>query len=243
MHQQPQTVGSYPARRPERHGQSAAHVRRLPGAQSRGSLFFWLLPYIEQDNVFKLSQPYGYDEFGAASSGQFGGDISQPIANQQLKSFLCPSDGNNNPQQMWATGWAGTNYVANYQVFANAATWDTTIKPRISASFPDGTSNTIAFAEKVMRCSDGYSALWGHGNWDYNWMPAFQTWYAQGPGAMFQIQPINGCNHFLASTPHSGGMQACLADGSVRTISAGISGNTWWAACTPASGDLLGSDW
>jgi len=34
-----------------------------------------------------------------------------------------------------------------------------------------------------------------------------------------------------------------LADGSVRGVSPGLSGATWWAAVTPADGEVLGSDW
>jgi hypothetical protein len=34
-----------------------------------------------------------------------------------------------------------------------------------------------------------------------------------------------------------------MADGSVRNISPQISPATWWAACTPQAGDILGSDW
>jgi hypothetical protein len=37
-------------------------------------------------------------------------------------------------------------------------------------------------------------------------------------------------------------MNVCLADGSVRFLNIGMSGTTWWALCTPASGDLPGSD-
>src|SRR5205814_329630 len=121
----------------------------------------------------------------------------------------------------------GTNYVANYQVFANPATWGTDVNPRMPGSFQDGTSNTIIFAEKLMRC-EGYSALWGHGNWDYNWLPAFQTWIAQGPGAKFQVQPAPGqCQHFLASSNHTGGMQVSMGDGSVRTVAQAVSNDTW----------------
>jgi prepilin-type processing-associated H-X9-DG protein len=47
----------------------------------------------------------------------------------------------------------------------------------------------------------------------------------------------------LTSTPHSAGMMVCLADGSVRLVSPGISGATWWAACTPRGGEVLGADW
>ena len=34
-----------------------------------------------------------------------------------------------------------------------------------------------------------------------------------------------------------------LADGSVRAVANGISQATWWAACTPDGGEVLGNDW
>jgi prepilin-type N-terminal cleavage/methylation domain-containing protein len=206
------------------------------GSTGNGNVFYWLLPFIEQDNIYKLHPDYySWTEAGEVDPG--------PIVNQTIKTYLCPSDAHNQPVQMWGGGWAAGNYVANYQVFANAPSWDTTVSPRIPATFSDGTSNTIIFAEKVVRCSDGYSPLWGHGSWDYNWMPAFQTWIDSGPGAMFQVTPTTNCNHFLASSFHTAGMNVGLGDGSVRFLSQGISGNTWWYACTPAGGDILGSDW
>jgi prepilin-type N-terminal cleavage/methylation domain-containing protein len=207
------------------------------GSADNGNVFFWLLPFIEQDNIYKLHQnpAYAWREGTEVDPG--------PIVNQTIKTYLCPSDGNNQPVQMWAGGWATGNYVANYQVFANAPSWDTTRSARIPATFVDGTSETILFAEKISRCSDGYSPLWGHGSWDYNWMPAFQTWIDQGPGAMFQVTPTTNCNHFLASSAHTAGMNIALGDGSVRFLSQGISGNTWWYACTPAGGEVLGNDW
>ncbi|HEY7308424.1 MAG TPA: DUF1559 domain-containing protein [Gemmataceae bacterium] len=202
---------------------------------SNGNVFYWLLPFMEQQNIFNLHQnpSYSWTEGGETDPG--------PIVNQTIKTYLCPSDSGNNPVQMWGGGWAAGNYVANWLVFAPGG--NTAASAIIPASFPDGTSNTILFAEKHARCSDGYSPLWGHGSWDYNWMPAFQTPYAQGPGAMFQILPIQNCNHFLASSMHTAGMNVGLGDGSVRFLAQGISGTTWWAASTPSGGDLLGSDW
>ena len=38
-------------------------------------------------------------------------------------------------------------------------------------------------------------------------------------------------------------MQVGLADGSVRGVSPGVSGTTWWAAMTPNGGETLGPDW
>ena len=44
-------------------------------------------------------------------------------------------------------------------------------------------------------------------------------------------------------TPHRIGMLVALVDGSVRQIAPGISPTTFWAAVTPAGGEVLGSDW
>jgi hypothetical protein len=67
----------------------------------------------------------------------------------------------------------------------------------------------------------------------------------QGPVASrFQVQPREGdCDPTRAATAHAGGIQVCLADGSVRALSPGMSGDLWWAAVTPRGGELLGSDW
>jgi prepilin-type N-terminal cleavage/methylation domain-containing protein len=68
---------------------------------------------------------------------------------------------------------------------------------------------------------------------------------AIGPGSIFQVQPtpfLGNCDPTRASTSHSGGIVVGMADGSVRTLSAAISGVTWWAAVTPSGGEILGSD-
>ncbi len=59
---------------------------------------------------------------------------------------------------------------------------------------------------------------------------------AIGPGSIFQVQPTEGeCDPTRASTPHPGGIQVGLADGSVRTLTRDMSGETWWAAVTPTT--------
>ncbi|OAI38945.1 hypothetical protein AYO40_01530 [Planctomycetaceae bacterium SCGC AG-212-D15] len=74
------------------------------------------------------------------------------------------------------------------------------------------------------------------------------TW-TTGPGSLFQVQPFpfsqspGPCDRRLASSPHAGGISIAMADGSVRFLAQGISATTWWAALTPASGDMLGNDW
>jgi hypothetical protein len=69
---------------------------------------------------------------------------------------------------------------------------------------------------------------------------------AIGPGSKFQHQPtpfLGNCDPTRAATAHAGGIVTGLVDGSVRTLSPGISPDTWWAAITPSVGEVLGSDW
>jgi hypothetical protein len=75
--------------------------------------------------------------------------------------------------------------------------------------------------------------------------------WLQGRASLFQVQPLNPglkgsqggqCDRRLASTPHAS-MNAALGDGSVRNVSASITGATWFAALTPAGGEVLGPDW
>ena len=73
--------------------------------------------------------------------------------------------------------------------------------------------------------------------------------WIQGPGSKFLVQPANflsssgACDKRFASTGHTGGMNVGLADGSVRFLSQGVSGATWWLACVPNDGAALGGDW
>jgi prepilin-type N-terminal cleavage/methylation domain-containing protein len=140
------------------------------------------------------------------------------------------------------------------------------------AEILDGTSNTILYAEKYARCSnttmapmfqDGGTA-WGYcTSFLFAWQPppmnlppkAFQPGFAIpalavlgasnaiGPGSRFQVRPLEStCDPTRTSTSHAG-LLAGLADGSVRTLSPSMSGEVWWAAVTPAGGEVLASDW
>jgi prepilin-type N-terminal cleavage/methylation domain-containing protein/prepilin-type processing-associated H-X9-DG protein len=227
------------------------------GPQSNGNVFYWLLPYVEQNNLFKLHPDY--------YSWREGSEVDPgPIVSAPVKVFACPSDPNYGTGEAWGGGWAFGCYAANYQVFGNPdagpGAWDG--GARIPSTFTDGTSNTIVFAEKYALCGPS-GALWGHGSWENNWIPNFAYGNRQGtvgyqspggwlgpgkvgPGSKFQITPNpyqSACDTALAQTSHSNGMNVALGDGSIRALSAGISGTTWWYACTPNGGETLGSDW
>jgi prepilin-type N-terminal cleavage/methylation domain-containing protein len=84
--------------------------------------------------------------------------------------------------------------------------------------------------------------------WDMPPSPLAANMISIGPGSkpLFQPQPYTGpasvCDPRVVSTGHVA-MQAGLADGSVRSITSGVSGATWWAAVTPSGGETLGTDW
>ena len=84
-----------------------------------------------------------------------------------------------------------------------------------------------------------------------NWGPFVQFKNGNAGPAVnppFQVNPKpytdpTVCIRQRPSTPHTGIIVVGLCDGSVRTVSAGISPLTWWQACTPAGGEVLGTDW
>ncbi len=201
---------------------------------SKGSSLWYLLPFIEQGNIVKAT---GGDAWGPNTPNGWPGYA------ETIPIYLCPADGNNQPTQMWGGGWAAGNYGVNFQVFGHPASGGPDGAARLSATFKDGTSNTVIVAEKLPRCG-GEGTLWAHGNWtDFRWAPVFHSPFGNGPGALFQVAPTQtACNVWRASGPHAGGLQVLLGDGSARSVSEGMSGATWWAISTPAAGDQPGSD-
>jgi prepilin-type N-terminal cleavage/methylation domain-containing protein len=193
-----------------------------PGSANFGTVFYYLLPNVEQGPLYSLSN----------SGGVYSGSNPVPggirAYGTVIKTFLCPSD----PSEP-----AGNvNYAANPLAFVVGA--------GIPKTFLDGTSQTILFAERYQVCS-GEWFYWGVAPIPIVKPPQY---FIPTSGLPFQIAPsatggTPPCTFTRANTPHTGGMQTGLADGSVRTLSSGISLATYRAACAPADGVVLGGDW
>ncbi len=60
----------------------------------------------------------------------------------------------------------------------------------------------------------------------------------------FQVKPKPGtANTSCAQAMASGGLQVAMGDGSVRNVRASVNYYTFYSACTPNSGEVLGNDW
>jgi prepilin-type N-terminal cleavage/methylation domain-containing protein/prepilin-type processing-associated H-X9-DG protein len=60
-----------------------------------------------------------------------------------------------------------------------------------------------------------------------------------GPGAKFVDKvKVTNCGH--ASSPHTGGINVCLGDGSVRSIAPEVDANIWAALLTPNGSEVVG---
>jgi prepilin-type N-terminal cleavage/methylation domain-containing protein len=229
------------------------------------STFWAILPYMEQDNMFK-SLPAGQ---GSAYFNQ----SSRPVT---VKSYICPADTTNSNGQ--GAGWNLNSYVVNGMVFCNGQ------YPAIGSSFSDGTSNTVMVVEHIALCRDpngGNSATAGRNVWPATnlttgdcaiyWPgqttttnppgkpPAgFASQYTQGmvpdpangnvqSWKVPQVSPTLGtsgnCDPLTASGLHGGTVLVLLADGSVRGVTGSITMRTWNAALSPMGGETLGNDW
>jgi len=234
-----------------------------------GPITFHLLPFIEQSNLYNNSlstaSPFMCDTRSNANAlGNYPGTFPPP------KIYLCPSDptlrDNPNGVGIGYPGWASSCYAANWQAFGNPKTpssanlqgWQS--YPSLGSSFSDGTSNTIAFAEKYAFGTGALhttytptGALWANNDSPGDvFSPAFActydfagtyAMYAKAP-AMFQVKPTpwnTASNVNLASTGHDV-MNVVMFDGSVRSLSGQVDPNlVWWPLLTPDAGDVPGS--
>jgi type II secretory pathway pseudopilin PulG len=201
----------------------------FPGQTGQGTLFAYILPFIEQDNLYKAALSPADNSLSVWNANLY----STPV-----KTYLSPSDATAPPDLLYH-GWLATaSYAANFQVFGNTQLNTMHGAARIPASFPDGTSNTLVTAERYQVCGDTPNA-WAYTG-DSEWAPAF----AYTSLAHFQITPPKEqCDPSLAQGPHPGTLLVGVGDGSVRALSSRLSAQTWLYACLPADGMPLGSDW
>jgi prepilin-type N-terminal cleavage/methylation domain-containing protein len=238
-----------------------AGVYTGPYGNVRGSAFFYLLPYLEQENLYKTGvnttpanngKPDTFRGGGAADTWDTGGPGPW---RQPVKVFQASLDPTVDDIQ---NGWAGCSYAVNFQLFGRlnhpwaSGYWQHTFMGATKlTAITDGLSNTVAFAEKRAACAGGLGGTsgnrWAGIYWQAEFAPAFGMTSnpAYGVNALLppQVQPTDAtCEGWRATAFSAAGCQVAMADGSVRNVSANVASQNWAASLTPKGTETLGLD-
>ena len=115
-----------------------------------GSAHFYLLPYLEQENLFRLANGHSF-----------------AVRTEPVKGFACPADVTNSDGRFSAdavaqnaarisfnsVAYGATSYILNAQVAAGQPTAGHSTKgSRTLIGVTDGTSNTVLVAERMAWC-------------------------------------------------------------------------------------------
>ncbi len=227
-----------------------------PGRDANGfSALTYLLPYVEQDQVYKkIDRNKSFDDKANAAACQ-----------AQVPAFLSPRDSVRTVKD----GWGATNYVGNDLVFPAK------LHSAFPRSFADGLSNTIVFVETfkgdggtravtvqrqiVLLDKDALKGIKDDagvkdfkdnkhisGDRCASWMDGrFLQTRLNGRLRPNDERPDVSCagEGGVSAVRMDGVILVGLADGSARSINPKISDKTWKAAFTPAGGEVLGPDW
>ncbi|HWY85438.1 MAG TPA: DUF1559 domain-containing protein [Gemmataceae bacterium] len=250
---------------PENPGSPGTHETLATAMSSKfpnvwGATTVFLLPYIEQDNL--------YEQMVAGTPPQYDPTRNGPCQNSAVPAYTCPADPGMSDGIIRGSVLGGSSYAANAQVFASlldeTITGGGLMNPPSTLNFcdrgsplsqiQDGTSNTILFIHTYALCGSGGSA-WGYSAGMFHlpaaavsvqpWSRAsyiYQTSMTLSGNVVFQDRP-NPCVPTDPATPHAGAMMIVLGDASVRSIAPSISPDTWNKACLPNDGNKLGTDW
>jgi len=237
------------------------------------SVFGHLLPYVEQDNVYKLiANTNNSNAAPPAINSAIRADDSGLAAfrNSVIPSYQAPSD----PTAAASTGVAAdgslkgtTSFAVNAYLFNgmnpaittsatgvitsgvptppafNAGTYTPLAPPRLPATFVAGTSNTVMYATRYATCNSVDSYWASVSNGTRTY---FNSTYPQTQPNVGPGAGANGvpqCNTAACQGFSATGPQVCMGDNSVRSVSPGVSTTTWNIAINPQGTIPLPSDW
>lgn len=233
-------------------------------SQQPCTIEFTLLPFLEQNNLYTAvaSGAMPYQAVGNGTSA----------ASQELKIYQCPSDPSSGVFEFGIAAvfqGATSNYGSNPLLFTVGVTGPYCLYK--VGTIPDGTSNTVAFTERIaVNGGDGNAMAWGiitptslPGAVPGNtvtfpsiayYEPSTYPLPLGGPYLIGDVNsnpvplPVIGTTPAKAKgqgpqTCHIGSIQTGLTDGSVRSVSSSVSSTAWNYAFNPAEGGTLDSTW
>jgi prepilin-type N-terminal cleavage/methylation domain-containing protein/prepilin-type processing-associated H-X9-DG protein len=253
------------------HGQFPIGAQGLPcpgvtGPTVRTPFMPFLLPYFEQDNVYKL---YNFSQgFNAAANAAAIGI--------KLRIFQCPSDeerpkftGSGGAQDYkgnYGLNWGRWNYCDQGGPSTNPAPLNVGPAGRAPfyerygariADITDGTSNTLMWLEMLQGRGetaplDRRGRLWNNDSCGYTVSTRFPPNSPNPDYTLCNNNPEVGLpcilgagdnlNYYMGSrSRHPGGVSVALCDGSVRFVANTIDLATWTGLSSQGGGEVVGS--
>jgi len=244
----------------------------VPGSGQPVSGYVWILPFIEQTNVFNLTVANGGAWPSTPPNTMAGRLAGTSSSAKKMKTYLSPRDPSS-PQDTWSETNGGTWAHCNYGM--NHAVYGTPIDPtpgvdvidkvtKGNARFTlialkDGTSSTVGVAEQYGICgpNTNSSDKLNHKLWAYN-----LTWYyMQGPYFDTRLMTSTGTNVVAASTASPPQSQPTIAacnpyvaqaidgvcivgmmDGSIRGVTPSVDQTAWCRMLWPNDGLVAGEN-
>jgi prepilin-type N-terminal cleavage/methylation domain-containing protein len=233
----------------------------------RGTAFWEMMPFLEQAALYTRANGDSAHSSvnGVAMPGFNCPTDPRHIAMTALSNYAINFQVVGRPQ--FGDNIEGVSCGGANIWYVNADPSQTNLTPTTNlAAVRDGASNTLVIGEKYRTCRiDGaFSNEWGGGAWQMRSLPVFAYGNATGStsfttckgnnhnnvGPLSKPQPagepvatqgVDTCTSMRTQAFHAGGVMAAgFADGSVRAIQGDISGDTWWALCTPRQRDIPG---
>ncbi|MFO0876052.1 MAG: DUF1559 domain-containing protein [Gemmataceae bacterium] len=205
---------------------------------------FYLTPYIEQENVFKLPD---------TSAG------NTAVAQSVIKTYYCPTrrqpTAYSNGARCDYAGNGGRNMADEGRQGMMIRQWinPTSAKAanapieqyRRMTDVTDGLSNTILVAEKqihstVLGSAGGDNEIWNNSGWDQD-----HVRFGEAVPESDDRHPDSTKATFWSvrfGSSHPGVFNAVLGDGSVRAIRYGIDATNWMRLCLINDGEVISID-
>ena len=221
---------------------------------NEASIYFHLLPYLEGSAVYEAGST-------VPNGGQPGGHLGYALEwngkDRIVKIFIAPLDPTQEEGQPFCS--YRTNNLAFAMPAGNQGSWT---GPRLPASFQDGTSNIIAFAEGYGRLDQTRSTPAGP-DVQVKWFATMDyaactnggrcngpSYHVVGDGKnptgvppAFTTDPPDIAQYDRPNAFTASGLQVGMIDGSVRVVAPSISLATWYRANHPSDRQPLGTDW
>lgn len=176
------------------------------------SFFFTILPFIEQDNMYKAGMN------GVGGNASWLGTVSGGTIQAQgfVKTYYCPADSTNFiDQALPNSGWVGCSYGANAEMFGTSGlvmTQDTGGNSAAKSIYnigniPDGTSNTIFIGERLAGAVNNSASFTN--NWAFPYYSGASTAMNSSPnnaaviGSGFMTSSCSGA-YVAEPSPQSG---------------------------------------